>query len=343
MTIVITGGVGFVGSNLIVQLVKTARRDIRIVDNLSVGRLEWLEGALKEVGEVVRTTGEIPEWRVETGAGVSLIRLFIADVMDLDKACSISKEATSVIHLAAQTGVPQSLEIPVRDFEVNASGTLNYLEACRQNGIKNFIMASSAAVLGAGSSQLTEAGPSRPLSPYGASKAAGEAYCSAYHASYGINSLSLRFSNIYGPHAWTKGSVVAAFCKRAIEGKPLIINGDGRQTRDFVFIRDLVEIISALVVDTQAISNCDGFYGQPVNISSGTSTAICDLADIMKDMFNDEAVSCSLDTAPFRVGDVLTSAPKNTRLRTILPGQEFVDLTDGLRETVHWFSHSWKD
>jgi UDP-glucose 4-epimerase len=342
MTVVITGGVGFVGSNLVVQLVKTAARDIRIVDNLSVGRVEWLEGALRGAGEVIRKDAKIPEWCIKTSVGVSKIRLFTADIMDLDKACMITEGADSVVHLAAQTGVPQSLKSPIRDFEVNSIGTLNYLEACRQNGVKKFAMASSAAVLGAGSSLQTEDGPSRPLSPYGASKATGEAYCSAYHASYGINALSLRFSNVYGPHAWTKGSVVAAFCKRAIEGKAMIINGDGKQTRDFVFIRDLVGVIIALAVDTQATLGCEDIYGQPVNISSGRSTAVGEMAYLVKDIFAGEGVYCSFNTAPSRTGDVLTSAPGNKRLRGVLPVQEFTNLVDGLRETVSWFKGSWK-
>lgn len=343
MKIVITGGVGFIGANLVCTLARGGAYDIVLVDDLSVGRVAWLEGAMASAGDVVKEgTDEAPSWRLTTPAGTTTVSLVVTDVRERADALEVTAGAQSVVHLAAQTGVPQSLEEPVGDFNINAIGTHAYLDACRQNGVRLFLMASSAAVLGGGGGSQDEVGAMRPLSPYGAGKAAGEVYCSAYRVSYGIDTLALRFSNVYGPHAWAKGSVVAAFCKRALRGQPLMIDGDGGQTRDFLHVEDLCDVVAAIAIGQARPPEGMDFFGGALNVGSGTSTAIGELAGRMQEMFKVRGIECQLDHAPARAGDVRVSAPNVGKLETVLPDLKRRSLWDGLPETIAWFCENWK-
>ena len=148
-----------------------------------------------------------------------------------------------MIHLAANTGVLPSIQDPTADCSTNVLGTLNFLEASRKSAVKRFDFASSGAPLGEQTAPIHEEMVARPISRYGASKLAGEAYCSAYCGSFGLETVALRFGNVYGPRSNDKGSVVAKFVKHIIAGKPLTIYGDGNQSRDFVYVEDLVQAV----------------------------------------------------------------------------------------------------
>ena len=165
------------------------------------------------------------------------------DIRNREGLRKIVSGSSAVVHLAAQTGVIPSLEDPAFDMEQNVGGTLNLLEACRIAGTPRFVLASSSAPLGEQEPPIDESKVPRPLSPYGASKLAGEGYCSAYAGSFGLETIALRFSNVYGPRSTYKGSVVAKFIKNILSGIPLTIYGSGGQTRDFIYVEDLCDAI----------------------------------------------------------------------------------------------------
>ena len=230
----VTGGCGFIGRNLISCLLARPDTLVRVVDDLSVGRREEL-AAIHAFGE--HPTGDFA-WRSDRRLG-----LVIGDICDEALARRVADGADVVVHLAANTGVAPSVADPRRDCLNNVVGTLNYLEACRHGGIRRFVFASSGAPIGDCEPPLHEELPAHPVSPYGASKLAGEAYCSAFKHSYGVDTVALRFGNCYGPLSTHKSSIVAKFIREALAGAPWEIFGGGEQTRDFIFVGDVVDAI----------------------------------------------------------------------------------------------------
>jgi len=312
--VVVTGGAGFVGLNLVSLLLKQRNWEVRVVDNFSSSTPERLA-------------------RVAGGAA----RVIRADIRDAEAAAAAVEGADAVVNLAAQTGIPLSLEDPRSDLEQNVIGTFNYLEAARRAGVRNFVQASSAAVLGNAEPPQTEDKPSRPRSPYGASKAACEGYCMAYAATFGLDCTVLRFSNVYGPLSWSKGSVVAAFAKRALAGKPLVVNGGGAQTRDFLFVGDLVRVLATAVDGRLA-----GVGSAPINVATGVQTSIAALADVVAAHYRKSNRPCTIEAGPSREGDVAVSAPSVDRLRGLLPDLEFRNLAQSLPETLDWFDREFR-
>jgi UDP-glucose 4-epimerase len=312
--VVVTGGAGFVGLNLVSLLLKRRNWQVRIVDNFS---------------------NSTPE-RLARVAGGN-VQVVDADIRDARAAAAAVEGADAVVNLAAQTGIPLSLEDPRADLEQNVIGTFNYLEAARRAGVGCFVQASSAAVLGNAQPPQTEDKPSRPRSPYGASKAAGEGYCMAYGASFGLNCTVLRFSNVYGPLSWSKGSVVAAFAKRALAGKPLVVNGGGVQTRDFLYVRDLAEVLARAIDGDLADAG-----GAPINVATGVQTSIATLAEAVAAHFAKAKRPCDIEPGPSREGDVAISAPSIDRLRGLLPDLELRSLAQGLPETLDWFDREFQ-
>lgn len=235
MNILITGGCGFIGINLIRMLLEqNTDIRIRVVDNLSVGTRE----ALASIGQLTEIS--------KKGIGNTLnsrFELMVGNILDGDLARISCQGVDAVVHLAANTGVIPSIEDPMADCQTNVLGTINYLEGARVNEIKHFVFASSGAPLGEQGPPINEDMVPRPISPYGASKLSGEAYCSAYNGSFGLDTVALRFGNVYGPHSSHKGSVVAKFIKHIFSREPLTIYGDGTQTRDFIHVDDIVQAI----------------------------------------------------------------------------------------------------
>jgi UDP-glucose 4-epimerase len=218
----ITGGCGFIGVNLIDHILKqNPRTDIRILDNLSVGGREDI-AEVCDIRDVSCTEVESKPCGVE---------LLVVDIRDFDACLKACKEIEVVVHLAASTGVAPSVENPREDLESNVIGTFNMLEASRQNGVRKFIFASSGAPLGEVEPPVHEQKAPKPVSPYGASKLAGEGYCSSYYRTFGLKTVSLRFGNVYGPRSKHKTSVVAKFFKQALAGDRLEVYGDGNQKK----------------------------------------------------------------------------------------------------------------
>ena len=300
--VLVTGGAGFVGVNLAPVLAALGYAT-RCFDNFSTGRRVDAERA--GFDEIVE-----------------------GDVLDAAMLADAAKGCSHLVHLAAQCGVPASVEDPVKDCEVNVRGTLHALLAGRDADVDGFVFASSNAPLGEITPPAHEGVVPRPTSPYGASKLAGEAYCSAFAASYGLATVALRFSNVYGPYSYHKGSVVAAFCKRAQSGEPLIVYGDGTQTRDFVFIEDLCRGIAAAVTN--------GSKGLVAHIGSGRETTVIDVAKRVSDRFGGLAI----EHRPPRAGDVERSVADISLARERFGFAPRVGLDEGLDRTVAWFRES---
>lgn len=320
MIILVTGGAGFVGLNLLRQLLRLPDCDVRILDNFSNSTPE-------RIAHVV----------AETTNGAGRVRVIRADVADAGSLRGAADGVYAVIHLAAQTGTAPSLADPRGDLVQNVVGTFNMLEACRTSGVRRFVLASSAAVLGNVPPPQHEELPLRPLSPYGASKAAAEAYCTAYHTSFGIETIALRFSNVYGPLSWSKGSVIAKFLKQVLAGERLVVNGDGMQTRDFLYVEDLAHLLVAA-----ARAPLDPtLLGSPCNVATGVQTRIVDLARAFRAEFGARGRACDFDFGPPLPSDPTVSAPATGRLKRFFPDIAFRGLEEGLSATIDWFLVNW--
>jgi UDP-glucose 4-epimerase len=298
LKVLVTGGAGFIGTNL-VQLLCDQGHAVRVLDNLSIGHRDAIE---------------------------NLAEIVVGDVLDPDQLNRAISGVDGAVHLAAQTGVPGSLLDPRHDCQTNVLGTLNVLEACRHQGVNRLVFASSNAPLGRQPPPATEDKAPLPISPYGASKLAGEGYCLAYHGSWGLGTIVLRFANVYGPYSAHKGSVVAKFFKDILTTGRITIDGDGRQTRDFIYVGDLCRAIS-LALESE-------IGGEVFQIATGVETSILDLATMVQ-----ATTQKPVDTqhSPSRRGDIrknYSDIGKATRLLHWVPQ---VSLADGLRQTWQWF------
>lgn len=319
----ITGGAGFIGVNLISALVaRGIASHIRVVDNLGAGRIEDLE----RFGTVRRSECRNAQPMGEV-RGVEFIE---ACVTDRDAALRLTEGAGTIVHLAANTSVQESIDDPLGDAKTNILGTLNYLEAARAAGVRSFVFASSGATTGSTPPPIHEEVVCRPSSPYGVSKLAGECYCHAYSGLFGITGTALRFSNVYGKYSGTKGSVIALFLRRALAGEPWIINGDGSQTRDFIFVDDLVEAVLKAAERTGT--------GQIFQISTGRETSIADLAVIMSGILKHEAgLQPMIEYGPPLKGEVRRNYADNSKAASILGWQPRYRLEEGIEITTRWF------
>jgi UDP-glucose 4-epimerase len=299
--VLVTGGAGFIGSAL-VRLLAERGDEVRVYDNLSTGSAELLEG---------------------TGA-----ELVQGDVRDVDALERAAEGQDVVFHLAAGTGVLPSIEDPFADFDLNAGGTLAALWAARRVGAGRFVFSSSNAPLGAGAYPASEEKPMAPLSPYGAGKAAGEAYCSAFHGAYGLDAVAARFSNAYGPRSAHKSNVIPVFIRRLLEGQELVVYGDGTQTRDFVFVTDLAD---GLVRAAEA----DGVGGELFQLASGVETSVNTLVSLLAEVAGREP---AVRREPPRPGEILRNYSVIEKARGRLGYAPAVALEDGVRRTYEWFS-----
>jgi UDP-glucose 4-epimerase len=319
----ITGGCGFIGRTLLARILGDEAAQIRIVDDLSVGTRAEL-AAINDFAEP--SPSLLAEW------SAARVELVVGDIRDGALARRATAGADVVVHLAANTGVGPSVADPMRDCTANVIGTLNYLEGCRQNGVRRFVFASSGAPIGDCEPPIHEELPAHPVSPYGASKLAGEAYCSAYARSFGVETVALRFGNCYGPLSSRKGSIVAKFIREAMAGQGWEIYGDGRQTRDFVFVDD---VVAAIVL----AATIEGVGGEVFQIATHTETTVRELADALAEALGRHGISPpAIRSVEARVGDVRRNFSDTTKARTRLGWTARVRLEDGLDRTVAWFA-----
>ncbi len=318
----ITGGCGFVGRSFAARLLGEQGHAVRVFDNLSTGKRSDLAtvGAFSEIN--VGDDSSI--WQ----EGLSLQE---GDILDECAANRAVVGADVVVHLAANTGVPQSVEDPMADCRTNIIGIVNMLEACRKANVPRFVFASSGAPLGVQIPPLHEELAPHPASPYGASKLAGEGYCSAYFHCFGIDTVTLRFGNVYGEGSGRKDSVVAKFIKLAMAGEVLEIYGNGAQTRDFVHITDLVQAIRC-AAETANIG------GETFQIASAKETTVSHLTDVLLIAMRKEGMEePKVVHGSHRQGDVARNFSDTTKAKNQLGWTSKISLEDGLRDTIRYF------
>lgn len=323
MNWLITGGCGFIGKNLIKTLLSEQKGyNIRIIDNFSVGQPSDLDYAHADY-EVVPSSKL--NWN---STGIQIVK---GDILDADLAYDISKNADVIIHLAANTGVGPSVENPRMDCENNVMGTFNYLDAARKNQVKRFVFASSGAPIGECTPPIHEEMPCHPVSPYGASKLAGEAYCSAYNRTYGLDTVVLRFGNVYGPGSTHKSSVVAKFIRQAINGETLEIYGDGSQTRDFINVSDLV---NAIILS----NSTPNIGGEIFQIATNKESTVNEISDLLSEiLIINNVKDFQIKHGQSRLGDVQRNFSDTTKAKQLLNWDTKKSLSEGLQETVEWF------
>ncbi|MEQ8234746.1 MAG: NAD-dependent epimerase/dehydratase family protein [Gammaproteobacteria bacterium] len=299
--IVVTGGLGFIGTNLISHLRERDDLEFVVFDNRSNP-----SGDLQPDGERVR--------------------LVEGDIRDPAALAAALAGADCVVHLAAHTRVVESIENPALNFAINVQGTFNLLEAMRGAGVRQLVNASTGgAILGEVPPPVHERIAPSPASAYGASKLAAEGYCSAYMESYGITTASLRFSNIYGLFSRNKGSVVAAFLKDIAQRRAVTVYGDGSQTRDYLFAGDLVSGIERAI---------DSGAGGVFQLGSGRPTTINELLDVLR-----EVLPVEFDVAyePFRAGEIRHTWCDIAKAREAFDFDPRTSVADGVRRTFTWF------
>ncbi|MEH0972530.1 NAD-dependent epimerase/dehydratase family protein [Micromonospora sp. CPCC 205546] len=306
MKIVVTGGAGFIGANLVRALAEVpAVSEIVAVDDLSTGSLDNLL--------------DLP------------VRLFTGTILDpelLDEAVS---GASSVVHLGALGSVPRSIDEPLRSHHANATGTLTVLEAVRRHGVPHVVVASSSSVYGANPVlPRQETLRPMPVSPYAVSKLATEAYTLAYASCYGIGVLPFRFFNVFGPrqaanHAYA--AVVPRFVSAALEGRPLQVHGDGTQTRDFTYVGSVTEVIVDAVLRRVCAPDV-------VNLAFGARVSLLELIAELEEVLGRRL---EVVHGPPRAGDVRHSDADNGVLRALFPDVAPAPRAQALRATVQWY------
>ena len=322
----ITGGCGFLGSNLVRNLMEEGGHAVRLIDNLSVGTRDDL-AAVCDFSELSGSDLQEPV----DGADGKQCQLVVGDILSEQLSNQVVRGADVIVHLAANTGVAPSVEDPRTDCITNVLGTLNYLEAARKNNIKRFVFASSGAPVGEVLPPIHEELPAHPVSPYGASKLAGEGYCSAYHRTFRINTIALRFGNVYGPNSAHKGSVVAKFIRRAMAMKPLEVYGDGRQTRDFIYIDDLVDAI-------RKAASTEGVGGEIFQIATNTETTLNELLNYMLPILEKKGFEKPrVINKSARLGDVMRNYSDTGKAKRMLGWAAETDLVSGIEKTIDWF------
>jgi UDP-glucose 4-epimerase len=303
---VVTGGAGFIGSHLVEALAATGR-PVRVLDDLSTGRRENL---------------------AHVRAAPAVIDADVADVAAVERAVA---GADVVFHLAAVASVQRSVEDPLSTHRVCATGTLNVLDAARRAGVRRVVYAASASAYGVPAGEVqTEDEPARPLSPYAAAKLTGECYAHAFAATYGLETVALRFFNIFGPRQRADSpysGVIALFIEAMLAGRTPTIHGDGRQSRDFTYVTDVVQ---ALLRAAEA----PGISGRVYNVGTGRSITVLDLVAALNRLLGKELAPRH---GPARMGDVRHSRADISRARRELGYEPAVPFDEGLRRTLDWY------
>jgi UDP-glucose 4-epimerase len=303
--VLVTGGAGFVGANLVPRLVDAGHR-VRVLDNLSTGSADHLAGV-----DVDLVTGDI------------------RDEATVDAAMD---GVDAVVHLAAAGSVVDSVADPRFNFESNVLGTFRVLDAVRRAGVERIVLASTGgALIGDATPPVDEMSLPKPISPYGASKLAGEGYAHAFAAAYGIRTVCLRFANVYGPFSERKKGAVTTFFRALHTGAPITIYGDGSASRDYIHAGDIC-------AGLQGGLEGDLPGGTVLHIASGVETSVADLARLCCEAAG--RPDHPIVFAEARPGEVTRNFATYTRAAEVLGYAPTVELADGLRECWEWFNRN---
>jgi UDP-glucose 4-epimerase len=301
-TVLVTGGAGFVGATLVRRLVSNGYA-VRVLDNLTTGHLSHLEGVDAEVID-----GDI------------------RDAAALDRALA---GAGSLVHLAASGSVVMSVADPAANFDVNVLGTFQVLDAARRAGIHRVVQASTGgALIGDATPPVNEASLPKPISPYGASKLAGEGYAHAFAKAYGLGTVALRFANVYGPWSARKKGAMTLFFRAIDAGEPIVIYGDGLASRDYTHVDDICRALQLALE-----SNLEG--GTVLHIASGIETTVQELADLCR-------VAAGVPDHPIehrekRPGEVERNFASYELAKEVLGYEPTIAREEGIRRTWEWF------
>lgn len=303
----VTGGAGFIGSHLVTELTSRGRR-VRVFDNFSSGLRENL-AHIDPPPEIVK-----------------------ADLADAAAVARAMAQVEVVYHLGALASVQRSIEEPEVTHRACATGTLNVLDAARRNGVRRVVYAASSSAYGGLSSEAgqSEEAPTRPLSPYAAAKLAGELYAHAFAATYGLETVSTRFFNIFGPRQRGDSpysGVIALFITAMASGRTPTVHGDGLQSRDFTYVANAVQ---ALI----RAAETPGVSGKVYNVGTGRSVTVMDLVAALNRLLGTKITPKS---GPARAGDVRHSRADISRAREELGYEPTVSFEDGLERTWHWY------
>ena len=295
MNTLVTGGAGFIGSNLVERLIRDGHR-VTIIDNLSTGKRENLHKDAE---------------------------FFELDIAELDAIKPVFKKKDVVFHIAAIPRIMRSIEDPAFVFRSNVTGTLNVLLAARDAGVKRVVYSASSSAYGLQNIlPLCEDMPSKPLNPYALTKYIGEELCRQFTNLYGLDTISLRYFNVYGPRMDVEGdyaTVIGKFLRLKSEGKPLTIIGDGKQTRDFTNVRDVAE---ANVLASQIEKG----GGEVINIGAGSNHSVQEIADI---------IGGEHAHVPERPGEVRDTLADISKAKQILGWEPKVSLKDGISQLIN--------
>ncbi len=285
------------------------------MDNLSTG-------CIKEIQKIVKNNDRIS--------------FFKGDITNKIDVAKCVENCDYLVNLAAQTNVIASIENPFCDEKINIQGILNLLEASVSNNVERFIHASSAAAVGDQKMPVNELKVPRPMSPYGASKLAGEAYCSAYSNSYNLKCIALRFSNVYGPNSYYKGSVIAKFIKKIIKGDAIELYGNGNQTRDFIHVKDI-----CLGIYLSLIANINNF--ELIQLGTGIETKINILVNLLENVSKDYNLKFpKIIYRKQRLGEIYKNYTDITKSKNLLSFSPRYNLRIGLKDTFDWFFRNFE-
>lgn len=311
--ILVTGGAGFIGSQLVDRLLSEGEWRVFVVDDLN----DFYDPAIKR--ENVGPHEQNPNYR-----------LFEADIRDKPALKRIFEENAfdSIVHLAARAGVRPSLEQPLLYAETNINGTLNLLELAREHGIKHFVFGSSSSVYGINAKvPFSENDPIRqPISPYAATKAAGELLCHTYTHLYGIRCVCLRFFTVYGPRQ-RPDLAIHKFARLISEGKPIPVFGDGTTRRDYTYIVDIIAAVRA------AIDYAESDY-EVINLGESRTVELRELISLLE---KELGATAKIDRQPLQPGDVPQTFADVTKARRLLAYDPQTEIEDGIKKFVAWF------
>jgi UDP-glucose 4-epimerase len=311
MNWLVTGGAGFIGSNLIDHLMKTTEHRITIIDDFSAENRDVLDEQKKNI----------------SSGRITIIEQDMRDPATLKKGL---EGQDVVVHLAAQTGVLPSNDHPMHSFENNCYATFSLLQQCTFSKPKAVILASSGAVVGASDQAFSIHDRPKPCSIYGATKASTEMFASAFSHAFNLNIMALRFGNVYGPRSFEKQSVIPKFIKGALEGKAFSIYGDGLQTRDYIYVQDLVNAICA--------ASERGKGGTIYHIAGGQETNVQEISTQLLSILQERNISLPAAAhTPENPLEVKRSVYDITHSSEQLQWQPSMAIAQGLSETVDWF------